>query len=305
MRWEKLGRVFVADGHEEWMRTHAAWPRALHLQADIFRVFFSARDRQNRSHIAFVDIDIRRPADILSVSTKPVLEPGAAGQFDDSGVIPCGVAWLAGRPVLYYAGLSVRRGDGYECFCGLAYLSDDFRAATRSSPAPLLPRDEAEPFSGGAVCVCHQASRRVFHMWYESCLGWSPGPSGAVAQFAIKHAVSSDGLSWSRLNEVSVGGASDRSYVSNPSVVITGDIFMMWYSYKNSGRYRIGYAESEDGRTWTRRDDQGGLATSATGWDSEDVEYPSVFTHGRDFYMLYNGNQYGKTGFGLARRVRD
>lgn len=305
MRWQKLGRVFVADRHHDWMLTHAAWPRAAHLRDDLFRVFFSARDARNRSHIAFVDIDVRTPAEILSVSAQPVLSPGEAGRFDDSGVIPCGVVWLKDRPALYYAGLSFTHNDPYVCFCGLAYLDRDLRTATRASPAPLLERNEIDPFSGGAVCVGHQPTRGIFHMWYESGAGWPSDDPAPVPGFAIKHAVSRDGVSWNRLDEVSIGDPGDRPYVSNPSVVIDGDLFKMWYSYKTGGRYRIGYAESADGGTWTRKDDRAGIATSANGWDSEDIEYPFVFTHGRDHYMLYNGNQYGKTGFGLARLARD
>ena len=30
------------------------------------------------------------------------------------------------------------------------------------------------------------------------------------------------------------------------------------------------------------------------------IEYPFVFDHDGSRYMLYNGNGYGKTGFGLA-----
>ena len=89
MRFEKLGRVFVADRQHEWMLTHAAWPRAVHLREDRFRVFFSARDARNRSHIAFVEIDLRSPAGVLAVSEAPVLSPRPAGSFDDAGVIPC------------------------------------------------------------------------------------------------------------------------------------------------------------------------------------------------------------------------
>ncbi len=305
MRFEKLGRVFVADGHHDWMLTHAAWPRAVHLRADIFRVFFSARDARSRAHIAFVDIDVKSPADILSVSAEPVLSPGAAGLFDDSGVIPCSVVRLGDRHALYYAGLSVTDGDPYLCFCGLAYLDNDLCTATRALKAPLLERNEIDPFGGGAVCVCHQQARETFHMWYESRAGRSSGPSGPVPRFAIKHAVSDDGVRWNRLDEVSIGDSRSRSYVSNPSVLIDENLFRMWYSYKTRGRYRIGYAESSDGGRWTRKDDRAGIATSASGWDSEDIEYPFVFTHGRDLYMLYNGNQYGRTGFGLARLARD
>jgi len=30
------------------------------------------------------------------------------------------------------------------------------------------------------------------------------------------------------------------------------------------------------------------------------VEYPALFTHGGRQYMLYNGNDYGRSGVGLA-----
>ena len=142
-------------------------------------------------------------------------------------------------------------------------------------------------------------------MWYESLVSWDGGASGPVRGFAIKHAASRDGVSWARLNEISIGDALERPYVSNPSVVVDEDLFRMWYSYKTGDRYRIGYAESQGGGVWTRKDDEAGIDVSGTGWDSDDIEYPCVFAHGREHYMLYNGNQYGQTGFGLARLEKD
>ena len=78
----------------------------------------------------------------------------------------------------------------------------------------------------------------------------------------------------------------------------------MWYSYRGAS-YRIGYAESQDGILWLRKDAMAGIAPSDQGWDSESVEYPWVFDHDGDRYMLYNGNRYGLTGFGLAILERD
>ena len=73
----------------------------------------------------------------------------------------------------------------------------------------------------------------------------------------------------------------------------------MWYSHRGE-TYRIGYAESEDGLAWQRKDEEAGPDVSGAGWDSEMVEYPFVFDHEGERYMLYNGNGYGKTGVGLA-----
>jgi hypothetical protein len=77
----------------------------------------------------------------------------------------------------------------------------------------------------------------------------------------------------------------------------------MWYSYraqKNIDTYRIGYAESNDGISWVRKDEEIGIDVSNEGWDSEMICYPYIFDHNGKRYMLYNGNGYGKTGFGLA-----
>ena len=73
----------------------------------------------------------------------------------------------------------------------------------------------------------------------------------------------------------------------------------MWFAVRGD-RYRIGYAESGDGVGWRRLDGEQGLLPSASGWDSDMVEYPFVFEWQARKYMLYNGNDYGRTGVGLA-----
>jgi hypothetical protein len=76
----------------------------------------------------------------------------------------------------------------------------------------------------------------------------------------------------------------------------------MWFSYRsgNGQAYRIGYAMSSDGRNWELALEDAGIDVSTSGWDSEMIEYPFVFDHKGQRYMMYNGNDYGRTGFGLA-----
>jgi predicted GH43/DUF377 family glycosyl hydrolase len=72
----------------------------------------------------------------------------------------------------------------------------------------------------------------------------------------------------------------------------------MWFAVRGE-RYRISCARSIDGVSWTRRDDLG-LIAAGDDWEAEMVEYPCVFDWNRQRYMLYNGNDYGRTGVGLA-----
>ena len=42
------------------------------------------------------------------------------------------------------------------------------------------------------------------------------------------------------------------------------------------------------------------VAVSATGWDSEMLCYPHTFWCDGQAYLLYNGNAFGRQGFGVA-----
>ncbi|HWB62995.1 MAG TPA: hypothetical protein VG603_05735, partial [Chitinophagales bacterium] len=72
------------------------------------------------------------------------------------------------------------------------------------------------------------------------------------------------------------------------------------YRVNASQGYKIGLAVSKDGISWDKRYDETGITPSAEGWDSAMIEYPHVFEHGGYYYMLYNGNGFGKDGFGYA-----
>ena len=90
---------------------------------------------------------------------------------------------------------------------------------------------------------------------------------------------------------------------SRPSVVSNEDGSLeMWVSYRGGSgdRYSIGYAKSDDGDVWRWCPEEAGISVSASGWDSDMIGYPFVFEHQDKRWMLYNGNAFGRSGFGLA-----
>lgn len=89
--WKKLGRIFVPNNHSYSMVTHASVPIAEHISEDIFKVYFSSRDINQRSFCNYILIDINNPKEILEISSNPVLSPGDLGSFDDSGAM---ASWL-------------------------------------------------------------------------------------------------------------------------------------------------------------------------------------------------------------------
>jgi hypothetical protein len=118
--------------------------------------------------------------------------------------------------------------------------------------------------------------------------------------YHIRYAESADGVHWHREGRVAIDYASPGEYaMGRPCVVRQGGLYRMWFSARGAA-YRLAYAESPDGLTWTRKDAEGGLPPSVQDWDSEMTAYPFVFEHGGRLHMLYNGNGYGRSGVGHA-----
>jgi len=298
MEWIRRERIFEPKQQARWIHTHAALP-VVQTVEDRRRLFFSSRDGRGRSHIGFIEISLDRPHDILGISPAPVLSPGALGTFDDAGVTSSCLVPHAGRIYFYYTGWSLGASVPFYLNVGLAVSEDGGRTFERVSRAPLLDRTSVDPYLTASPWVL--VDNGTWRMWYVSGTGWTETGDGPRHRYHIKYAESPDGRRWRRHGVVCIDYASaDEHAFGRPCVVHDGDRYRMWYSYRGT-RYRMGYAESDDGVVWTRRDSENVLHASATGWDSEMVTYPVVVPHGRGLCMLYNGNGYGLTGIGMAR----
>jgi predicted GH43/DUF377 family glycosyl hydrolase len=279
--------------------THAAVPFAECVKGEIYRVYFAGRNKDNRSQIGYFEIDIKNPTNILYLSEAPILEIGEVGTFDDSGVMPSWIVNFQKRKYLYYIGWNQGvRVPFYSCI-GLA-ISNDGKTFRRYTKAPILERNVIDPYLMASPCV--MIENKIWKMWYLSGLGWIAKDGKPEPCYHIKYAESEDGIHWIRKGIVCIDFKSKEEHaIARPCVVKEGGLYKMWYSYRGEGYgYRIGYAESEDGINWERKDEEAGIDVSEKGWDSEMVCYAFVFNHRGKKYMLYNGNDYGRTGIGLA-----
>ena len=296
MKWTKLGLVFATDNNHPWMLSHAANPVAEHLDADVFRLYFSCRDADSRSHIGWAEVDIRPPFKVLRIAEEPLLAPGELGTFDDSGVSLSCIKQINGRKYLYYLGWNLSVTVPWRNSIGLAIYDPLTETFQRNSRAPLMDRNDVDPYSISYPFVLQDEG--IFRMWYGSNLGW--GRDQKDMAHLIKYAESDDAIHWKRNGIIALNFKNEREYaMSRPYVLKENGLYRMWYSYRGES-YRIGYAESEDAISWRRKDEEVGIDVSESGWDSEMIEYPFVFEHKGVQYMLYNGNDYGKTGIGLA-----
>jgi hypothetical protein len=303
MRWKKLGRIFVAAGHSEWMHSHGIVPIARSLGDYRYRIYFSPRDRQNRSNISWLDIDIRNPTEVLGASERPLLSAGLLGCFDDSGAMGCWLVEHDGVERLYYQGWTLGVTVSFYVAVGVAErpAGDPDRPFTRISAGPILDRNMQEPVFIGDPAVLVENGH--WRMWYQSGRPWTRPSGTALPSYDIRYADSPDGLLWN------LRGIQALTFQHPGEVAIArfcplreaDGRYKAWYSYRaNDWGYRIGFATSDDGIAWVRRDEEAGIKRDGSSWEGPMICYPFVFDTEVGRMMLYNGGRYGDAGFGIA-----
>lgn len=299
-RFRKLGLVIVPRPELWWMRSHAMVPTLQPLDGSYVRVYFSGRDDKNRSHIGYAIIDLDRADNnpgraVIDMSTEPILGIGELGAFDDNGVTPSCLINDGQKLRLYYIGWNKGATVRMLLFGGLAISTDQGKSFQRWSRAPILERTDFEPFLNTAPYVVRVGQK--WRVYYVACTGWL---NRDLPRYHIRTAESDDGFTWRRFGHVCIDySGPDENALARPMVVRDGEVWRMWFAHKGRN-YRMGYAESLDGLSWTRDDSYAGIDVSPDGFDSEMVAYGAVIRKGGRLWMLYNGNGYGRDGIGLA-----
>jgi hypothetical protein len=299
MRWSKLGRLYVPQSVHPKLATHAANPLAVSLAEDIYRIFFSGRDGQNRSSIGFVDVDIVR-REVVYICDRPVFEFGPVNSFYSHGVSIGNCYEGSGQRYIVFMGWQRREGNRWRGEIGRLIVENDL-SLHLDGEGPLMASDAVDPVSLSYPWVTQERAG-LYRMWYGSTITWDAG-NGEMLH-VINHAVSADGHHWVRRGLAVPYRIGLAQAFSRPSVLGSPEEgYQMWFSYRSGSgqKYRIGYATSKLGEEWELKLKETGIGVSADGWDSEMIEYPFVFDHGGMRYMLYNGNGHGQTGFGIAR----
>ena len=300
-QWRKLGHLYcpAAHGRHPALLTHAANPLPVHLHGDVYRVFYSGRDIANRSSVGAVDVDLVRREVVLD-HPEPFFLRGPKGSFFADGVSIGNCYEVGGKRYMLFMGWQAPEGQQWRGDIGRLEVLPDLTLRLDSTD-PFMASDATDPLSLSYPWVMPDSGGQL-RMWYGSTRAWDAG-NGEMLH-VIQQARSHDGHRWERLGLAIPYSLGKAQAFSRPTVLRTGpNDLAMWFSYRSGdgSKYRIGHAVSaDDGGSWQLALDRAGIDVSPDGWDSEMIEYPFVLTHAGRRYMLYNGNGYGKTGFGLA-----
>jgi predicted GH43/DUF377 family glycosyl hydrolase len=304
--WKKHKLIFRPSGELAWMRTHAQLPTPFWTSDRKLRIYFGTRDANNRTSTVFLEVDPESPTEVLRVHDVPVLPLGALGCFDDVGVMPGSLVAIESKTYFYYTGWNTSTTVPYRLSIGLAISDDGGLTFHRPFEGPILDRTPREPYFCNSPCVLFDGG--IWRMWYNSATEWLVVRGRPEPRYLFRYAESNDGFEWRRSSEIAVGYTSPDEAIARPWVVKDESGYRMWFSARSvrdyrsvqQQSYRMGYAESTDGISWQRKDECVQLPLSTTGWDSEMIAYPTVFDVENRRYVLYNGNGFGASGFGIA-----
>ncbi|BBB68295.1 hypothetical protein UNDYM_4042 [Undibacterium sp. YM2] len=315
MRWKKLGKIFDPTQHQlpNDCVAFAQSPQALVFD-DFIRIYFSTRALEQKtgkylSHIAFVDMD-KELKTTLRVSQQTVIPLGDLGSFDEHGIFPMNVLRHEDRIYGYTCGWSRRVSVSVETAVGLATSDDDGLTFQRMGPGPVLSASLHEPCLVGDGFV--KVIGNTFHMWYIFGTGWTQFAADAAPDriYKIGHATSADGIHWQKeeARQIIADQIGEHECQALPTVVEIDGRYHMFFCYRHAydfrtnpeRGYRIGHAWSDDLLNWTRDDQQARLEGTPGEWDADMQCYPHAFNCDGRTYLLYNGSEFGRYGFGAA-----
>jgi hypothetical protein len=188
-------------------------------------------------------------------------------------------------PYRYFAGVAKEQADG---------------SFHRFQANPVLFPTEKEPDIRSAVSILQDGEK--LRMWYVGAFAWIDLNGKNVPTYRIHHAVSTDGLNWEVDQHDCIQFQNEDEFgFGRPWVMKTNFGYEMYYSVRTkSVGYRLGYATSADGYTWERKDSELNFSVGSEDWENDSVCYPCVVDMNGRRFLFYNGNQNGKTGFGVA-----
>lgn len=296
MNWEKKGQIFSVNNNNEYLLSHAANPLPVHLYDNVFRIFYSGRNADNKSSVGCVDIDIVLQK-VVHYPKEPVITFGNENSFFSHGISIGNLYEAQGKSYILFMGWQLEKGQHWRGDVGRIELIDKEKMMV-TPKLPFMSVDEEDKVSLSYPWVMFHEG--IYKMWYGSTISWT-SENGEMIH-VIKYATSADGEIWTKHGIAIPYELNVAQAFSKPCVIVNDSGYHMWYSYRSGTgeKYRIGYAYSKNGILWERKHHEVGIDVSENGWDSEMICYPYVFNHNHKTYMLYNGNSYGKEGFGLA-----
>lgn len=296
--WEKLGLIFKPNQELWWQQSHATHPITLHLEKNKFRIYFSSRDKNEKSHIGYFDYDFKNRL-ITNLINEPIVSPDILGSFENDGVYTGSIVKNSNVIYLYYLGwIASKNKPFYFTSIGLAFSVDNGKTFNKKFKYPIIGRSKIEPYG---ILIPHVEKNKKWEMWYGSLLEWVRINENYFTKYNIKYATSENGIDWDLNGKIEIDLDEDETNIAHPHIsYIKGKKVLFYSKVVNHNSYLPGMAILYRNK-WIRKDELIGLSDEKTIYDNISVSHLHTVNVENDTYILYNGNNFGKEGILLAR----
>jgi hypothetical protein len=299
MKWIKKGLLFSAIDQVSWAADSALQPTPLVTGPNSIRIYCGMRDKGGISRIGYVDVVKEHDnLKVIGVSKEPVLDVGLPGTFDDNGVVPSAVVKRNDGLYLFYAGYQLVKNVRFLVLGGLARSNDGGVSFQRYQNTPILERTNDEFLFRVLHSIFYDKGR--WRAWYGGGNHFETHEGRTLPVYDIRYMESEDGINFPSNGTTVLENGESEHRVGRPYVVKKSEQYYMFFGASTPTiPYRLTYAKSNDGNQWERQADLG-LSYSQDDFDSQMSAYPCIVELEGKTYMIYNGNEYGKFGFGYA-----
>ncbi len=298
----------LEDGRAGFMQS----PQVLQFDGFI-RIYFSTRflDSSGKPISKVEYLDFSKDWQCLDSFSKPLrIEKSVLGAYDEHGIFPFVPFRISDKEIFgYISGWSRRVSVDVETAIGICRSLNNGETFSRLGNGPILAAGKGEPFLVGDPFIIDSGDQMI--MYYIFGTAWISDPQSPTAPldrvYRIGLATSTDAVNWERRNGNQIVSFEDElECQALPSVTRFQDGWLMAFCYRNAHDfrhnkekgYRLGFATSLDGFNWLRLTEKD-CTVELADWNFEMQCYPNLYASGDQIYLVSNGNQFGRHGFGL------
>lgn len=304
--WIHHDLIFSSPEHLWWAKSHAQCPviDPIPLLCGRYRVYFASRDENGRSRIGSA-LFCPKSLNVQLEQDLPCLDLGETGSFDDAGVMPACVVNTPKGSKLLFIGWMERKSVPFQNAIGLASINRENGLLTRDYLGPVISTSANEPYFTGTIHVINSGS--LFLGYYLSCVGWIEHNGNFEPRYDLKIATSKDLINWQRLPHPALALESQtQGGYASATIVRLSEGYLMFYCMRDAKDYRTDPKHSYKIYTAT--------STDALNWRKARVPvfsklpkfaenmscYPQSLISNNRIFLFYNGNNFGRSGFGCS-----
>jgi len=296
MRFEYLTQL-INPGHNTpwWLNSYASSACALQIDEKNFVFFITGRDKYSRSRIGRAFWNSDDPSRIQNYDREPCLDLGSHNSFSHFGTSYPFILRENTEYILGFTGWTREKFapfGNYLCIARAKSPLDTFA----SSHQPILFNRNDEPTTAGSSVIYKEGSNYV--LYYTHFKAWDNKPTGEMLpRYDLRKTTSKNIERFCSSNEKILGDTFGEDVLCCRPNVLNKKLYFC-------ARPAIGYYNlfSSDliNRNSIAQNTEKIQLYSNQKWDRQEQCYPFIFESGKNTYMLYSGNSYGRGGLGLA-----